>query len=1171
MRRSSKPASQNSLASPPLAQVEPPRSIGELRRASLVSRSGSISMPGQQQPMVVNIEIADGPGQRSPGALSPERARGVSRGPASAGSLDPRTMQRSAGPGNQGEIMDRMLALEREKQELQSKLSQYEGRLKPPGSPAGSGSEYSGLSSGSEYSHSPGPGGHKKEKTGFLSRIFGGGSGGHKHGQGHGKGKEPAESPQSFSRASSHPPSSAPPPSTGPGTAGTTRGPTPASRSFHWGGGDEEGSSEAPPRAPAAVTAKPWVSSAEVDKYRREIARHLPAGMQPMDVGYAFREANNLPHQPELAIANAAAAAATMARGNRDADPAAIAAAIAESAVPSSGMLKGPVPTLSIGDLMRARPTIAAGAAPATAAAPVARPASQQSIPAPGAGRPALQPPSQQPQPQRSSPQHQPQPQPQMQPQAVRQQPSPAAPPQPQSVARPLAPPAPAPFSASPPARPSSEAAPAPASAPPAPAPLKPPAAPAAPASRRCRPSRRRLLWASLSPQVPGPRHPAGPFRRPRPPAGSLGRRPAAPAPPGPGGIPAPPPPPPALGGGGAANPAVPAPKRGPSKNLRRVHWDRIPRDRLQYTIFAHAPFHQDPIYIDPAEVDVHFEVTKTQSRGVGRRESVTGGSAKTNIIAEKKAQRIGIVLSRFKQFSRPELSIDIVKAILRFDDSDFGETLDDRASTMQALIREWPTAEEEKRLLEHEGEMRALERPDAFYRAALGVPRMKEKIACFLYLATFVTELATMRAGAHLVTSACHEVMQSGRLARLFELVLAYGNYLNRGTDKGNTQGFKVTTLPKLVEAKAVNASRGVKSLLHLVALVCRRDMPLVAAVREELPSLADAVRVPVQTLGEQEQAMTKGLADLREEAAACATDADADMSWDVSGLAQSFRQQLVEFVPAFEDQLEAVAAELKQMRESLAGLSRFLGEDERATLDETMGVLNTFLTQFETCVEELGKAEAERAAKAQRAAQRGGEVEVDNIEHLIAEKRHAQAVAGEPDAVALALEYQTLMAQLLPTPQDPMSAVGAGLPGAAKSKGTASKGKTAVKLCDECDPNLCDRCRKNLQSTKDRLEELKEQVARAGPGGGGPPPAPGGPPLRPSPPPRGRAARPAPAPAAPPPFALGLPGGPTPAAPRAPPPPPAPTAGAAPPAPAGGGSLADQLAAARARKAKA
>ena len=63
-----------------------------------------------------------------------------------------------------------------------------------------------------------------------------------------------------------------------------------------------------------------------------------------------------------------------------------------------------------------------------------------------------------------------------------------------------------------------------------------------------------------------------------------------------------------------------------------------------------------------------------------------------------------------------------------------------------------------------------------------------------------------------------------------LFQIVLDVGNALNAGTAKGNAVGFKLSTLLKLAELKAVDKKT---TLLHYVVDVVRKNAPAIVQVR--------------------------------------------------------------------------------------------------------------------------------------------------------------------------------------------------------------------------------------------------------------------------------------------------------------------------------------------------
>lgn len=65
----------------------------------------------------------------------------------------------------------------------------------------------------------------------------------------------------------------------------------------------------------------------------------------------------------------------------------------------------------------------------------------------------------------------------------------------------------------------------------------------------------------------------------------------------------------------------------------------------------------------------------------------------------------------------------------------------------------------------------------------------------------------------------ASREVARSRRLRRLLEIVLALGNYMNRGA-RGNACGFRLASLNRLADTKS-SAAKGTTLLHYLVQIL--------------------------------------------------------------------------------------------------------------------------------------------------------------------------------------------------------------------------------------------------------------------------------------------------------------------------------------------------------------
>jgi len=95
--------------------------------------------------------------------------------------------------------------------------------------------------------------------------------------------------------------------------------------------------------------------------------------------------------------------------------------------------------------------------------------------------------------------------------------------------------------------------------------------------------------------------------------------------------------------------------------------------------------------------------------------------------------------------------------------------------------------------------------------------------------------------------TAACEEVRKSKKFARILELVLLLGNYMNSGTRNGQAFGFEISFLPKLSGTKDVENKT---TLLHYLAETIERKFPELLGFSEELEHVDPACRVSMITI---------------------------------------------------------------------------------------------------------------------------------------------------------------------------------------------------------------------------------------------------------------------------------------------------------------------------------
>jgi hypothetical protein len=79
-------------------------------------------------------------------------------------------------------------------------------------------------------------------------------------------------------------------------------------------------------------------------------------------------------------------------------------------------------------------------------------------------------------------------------------------------------------------------------------------------------------------------------------------------------------------------------------------------------------------------------------------------------------------------------------------------------------------------------------------------------------------------------VLEACKEVQRSKRLRKMLEIILAFGNYMNRG-QRGNALGFKLNSLTRIADTKS-SCNKNM-TLLHFMADTCEKKVSFFTVMR--------------------------------------------------------------------------------------------------------------------------------------------------------------------------------------------------------------------------------------------------------------------------------------------------------------------------------------------------
>jgi len=442
-------------------------------------------------------------------------------------------------------------------------------------------------------------------------------------------------------------------------------------------------------------------------------------------------------------------------------------------------------------------------------------------------------------------------------------------------------------------------------------------------------------------PPPPGPGGAAPP--PPPPPPGPGGGPPPPPPPPGgPGGPPPPPPPP----GGPGGPPPPPLPGMGvpgrkkkealqPGTKMRGLAWAKIEDKKVDNTIWDKQVTDKHVIQnvLDFRELEELFcavQPPKPEQLEGGGDGAKGGGPAKKGAISlldPKRSNNVSIMLSRFGKTPYA----DIRKAILQLDE----EVLPIEATA--ALKQFVPEPEEIELLKEFSGDVSTLGKPEQFYMELIKIKGLGPRLNSLHTKQGFDKKLDVARESVVVLLDAVKEVRVSKKLPRLLELVLGIGNYLNGGTFRGGAYGFKLDTLGKMAEVRAVD---GKTNMLNYLAQLCDnkdqyRDL---LTICEDFPNAANACR---ESIPQIQSDLNKLNAELKQVEGALKTSPD-DPSDPFKGVMSRFYETAVK-------RHEETMGMFQQLEKDYAALLEFFGELPSTDSQSFFNNIYSFSQNFE------------------------------------------------------------------------------------------------------------------------------------------------------------------------------------------------------------------------------
>ncbi|KAM9837583.1 formin-like protein 1 [Aulostomus maculatus] len=184
----------------------------------------------------------------------------------------------------------------------------------------------------------------------------------------------------------------------------------------------------------------------------------------------------------------------------------------------------------------------------------------------------------------------------------------------------------------------------------------------------------------------------------------------------------------------------------------------------------------------------------------------------------------------------------------------------------LELLERFIPTECELKLIHNYECEGRPLgelSEEDRFMVLFSKIPRLSRRVGTLTFMGNFPESVQLIQPQLNAIIAASMSIKSSGKLKKILEIILAFGNYMN-GSKRGAAYGFRLQSLDLLLDTKSTDRQQ---TLLHFIASVVEEKYPQVQSFYTELHFLDKAALVSLDSVLQDVRALERGMEGTRKE----------------------------------------------------------------------------------------------------------------------------------------------------------------------------------------------------------------------------------------------------------------------------------------------------------------
>uniref|UniRef100_A0A8C2DJV9 Dishevelled associated activator of morphogenesis 1b n=1 Tax=Cyprinus carpio TaxID=7962 RepID=A0A8C2DJV9_CYPCA len=320
------------------------------------------------------------------------------------------------------------------------------------------------------------------------------------------------------------------------------------------------------------------------------------------------------------------------------------------------------------------------------------------------------------------------------------------------------------------------------------------------------------------------------------------------------------------------------------------------------------------------------------------------------SVIDGRRAQNCNILLSRLKLSNE-----EIKRAILTMDEQE-----DLPKDMLEQMLKFVPEKCDVDLLEEHKHELDRMAKADRFLYEMSRINHYQQRLQSLYFKKKFAERIAEIKPKVEALSKASKEVLHSRNLKQLLEVVLAFGNYMNKG-QRGNAYGFKISSLNKIADTKS-SIDKNI-TLLHYLITILEKKYSKVMIFSEELQNVPEAAKVNMTELEKEINNLRSGLKSVESEL--------EFQKKRPQEYGDKFVSVVSQFITVASFSFSDVEDSLSEAKELFLKVVKHFGEDaDKMQPDEFFGIFDQFLQSFAEARQEnenmrRRKEEEERRAR--------------------------------------------------------------------------------------------------------------------------------------------------------------------------------------------------------------